>query len=464
MGRIALFGLIFVSLVDLWRVDFRFIETADYNRVFPRLPIVDKLKSDKEPFRVMDLTRQTFTSKNYFALYGIEQLVGYHGAQLKSFDEFIGGLSYSRLHGNQDINLRPFHLTGTKYIIVDRGTQMPEEQGLKKVYDNEVVVYETPRPMRRASIYHAYQLASNAPSDLDLLYNETFPYMNVLLLSEAPEYQPALPDSGAPESVTIVEHEIARQRYKAELSTPGLLFVSENYFPGWKVKVDGVEKKLLKAHHTFRAVSLDKGSHEVEFYWDWPRYTGSVWRRSLPSSFPVSVSPPAFSMNARRKETGLTERALVLLPTYNEKDNIEKIARQMLAVDPRIEVLVVDDNSPDGTGQIADRLAAENPRIQVLHRAGKQGLGRAYIAGFHYGIEKKYDYIFEMDADFSHQPKYLADHLKNIQDCDISLGSRYIKGGGVENWPKTRWAISYYANVYSRISDWSASARRYRRL
>ncbi|MCX6830675.1 MAG: polyprenol monophosphomannose synthase [candidate division Zixibacteria bacterium] len=147
----------------------------------------------------------------------------------------------------------------------------------------------------------------------------------------------------------------------------------------------------------------------------------------------------------------MTERALVLLPTYNEKDNIEKISRQVIAIDPRIEVLIVDDNSPDGTGQIADRLAAENPRIKVLHRTGKQGLGRAYIAGFHYGIEKKYDYIFEMDADFSHQPKYLADHLKNIETCDISLGSRYIKGGGIENWPKMRWAISYYANVYSRV-------------
>lgn len=147
----------------------------------------------------------------------------------------------------------------------------------------------------------------------------------------------------------------------------------------------------------------------------------------------------------------MSERALVLLPTYNEKDNVEKITRQILAVDPRIEVLVVDDNSPDGTGDIVDRLAAENPRIQIMHRAGKQGLGRAYIAGFKWGIEKRYDYILEMDADFSHQPKYLADHLKNIEGCDISLGSRYIKGGGVENWPKIRWAISYYANVYSRV-------------
>src|SRR5512136_3082720 len=105
------------------------------------------------------------------------------------------------------MKLRLLYLTGTRYLIFDRGTQMSEAQGLKKVYDNEVVVYETPRPMRRASIYHAYQLASNAPSDLDLLYSENFPYMQVLLLSEAPEYSPVLADSGAPESVTILERD-----------------------------------------------------------------------------------------------------------------------------------------------------------------------------------------------------------------------------------------------------------------
>ncbi len=177
-GRVALFALIFISLIDLWRVDFRFIDTVDYNRVFPRLPIVDKLKSEKEPFRIMNLTRpQTLASKDYFPLYDIEELTGYHGAQLKSFDEFVGGLAYSRLIANKGINLRPFNLTGTKYIILDRGTQIPEGQGFKKVYDNEVVAYETPGPMRRASIYHACQLASNTTSDLDLLYDENFPYM-----------------------------------------------------------------------------------------------------------------------------------------------------------------------------------------------------------------------------------------------------------------------------------------------
>lgn len=147
----------------------------------------------------------------------------------------------------------------------------------------------------------------------------------------------------------------------------------------------------------------------------------------------------------------MSERALVLLPTYNEKDNVEKITAEILKADPRIEILIVDDNSPDGTGEIADRIAAAEPRVRVMHREGKQGLGRAYIAGFKYGIEKKYDYIFEMDADFSHQPKYLKDHLENIKTCDLSLGSRYIKGGGVENWPKTRWFISYFANLYSLV-------------
>ncbi|MCK4858226.1 MAG: polyprenol monophosphomannose synthase [candidate division Zixibacteria bacterium] len=145
----------------------------------------------------------------------------------------------------------------------------------------------------------------------------------------------------------------------------------------------------------------------------------------------------------------MSKRALVLLPTYNEKDNVARISEQILEVDERIEILVVDDNSPDGTGEIADQLASANPRIKVMHRLEKKGLGRAYIAGFKYGIKHKYDYIFEMDADFSHQPRYLADHLRNIQTCDISLGSRYIDGGGVENWPKIRLAISYYANVYS---------------
>ncbi len=274
-GRLALFALIFISLIDLWRVDFRFIETIDYNRYFSATPVVDRLKTEREPVRVMDLTRNTYWSKDYFALHGIEQFVGYHGAQLKTFDEFIGGLPYSRLLTNKGINLRPFQLTGTKYIIVNRGTALPEGQGFKEVYDAEVTMYETPQPLRRASIFHACRLASGAVSDLDSLYDENFPFRDVLLVSESPEYAPVAPDSAVRESVEIVEHEISRQRYKVDMASAGLLFISENYFPAWKVRVDGVERKLLKADYTFRAVSLDKGSHDVEIYWEWPRYTGS---------------------------------------------------------------------------------------------------------------------------------------------------------------------------------------------
>jgi dolichol-phosphate mannosyltransferase len=145
------------------------------------------------------------------------------------------------------------------------------------------------------------------------------------------------------------------------------------------------------------------------------------------------------------------KKALVIFPTYNEKDNIEKIIAKVLPLDDRLNVLVVDDESPDGTGEIADRLAAENPRINVLHREKKEGLGRAYIAGFKWAIDRRFDYIFEMDADFSHDPKYLPDFLREIENYDLVLGSRYISGVNVINWPMSRLLLSYYANVYTRL-------------
>ncbi len=145
------------------------------------------------------------------------------------------------------------------------------------------------------------------------------------------------------------------------------------------------------------------------------------------------------------------KKALIIFPTYNEKENIEKIIQAALEKDLRLNVLVVDDNSPDGTGAIADRMAAENPRINVLHRENKEGLGRAYIAGFKWALEHGFDYIFEMDADFSHNPDYLPDFLKAIEENDLVLGSRYISGVNVINWPMGRLLLSYYANVYTRI-------------
>jgi len=147
----------------------------------------------------------------------------------------------------------------------------------------------------------------------------------------------------------------------------------------------------------------------------------------------------------------MAEKALILLPTYNEKENIEQIIPAILEQDDRLFILVIDDNSPDGTGKIADRIASENPRVMVLHREKKEGLGQAYIAGFKWALERDYDYIFEMDADFSHDPKYLSDFLDSIRENDIVLGSRYISGVNVVNWPIMRLLLSYYANVYTRI-------------
>lgn len=143
-------------------------------------------------------------------------------------------------------------------------------------------------------------------------------------------------------------------------------------------------------------------------------------------------------------------KTLVIIPTYNERENIERIVPQVLEKDPSIHVLIVDDGSPDGTGEIADRMAKGNDRISVIHRKNKGGLGTAYITGFKFALEKNYDLIFEMDCDFSHDPKYIPHFLEAIPEADLVLGSRYISGVNVINWPMSRLLLSYYANVYSR--------------
>ncbi len=145
------------------------------------------------------------------------------------------------------------------------------------------------------------------------------------------------------------------------------------------------------------------------------------------------------------------QRALIVFPTYNERDNIVKIVHSVLPLDPRINVLIVDDNSPDGTGDLADKLVEQEEKVNVLHREKKEGLGRAYLAGFEWAIERGYDYIFEMDADFSHGPEYIKDFLREIQTHDLVIGSRYICGVNVINWPMSRLLLSYFANVYTRI-------------
>jgi dolichol-phosphate mannosyltransferase len=147
----------------------------------------------------------------------------------------------------------------------------------------------------------------------------------------------------------------------------------------------------------------------------------------------------------------VAERALVVIPTYNEAANLPQLIPQVLAQDSRLEVLVVDDASPDGTGQLADDLAQREPRVHVLHREGKLGLGTAYIAGFRWALEQGYDFVFEMDADFSHDPIHLKDFLTAAASADLVLGSRYLGGKvTVVNWPIARLMLSYWANVYAR--------------
>jgi dolichol-phosphate mannosyltransferase len=166
----------------------------------------------------------------------------------------------------------------------------------------------------------------------------------------------------------------------------------------------------------------------------------------------------------------LADRALVIVPTYNERFNIARLIPSVLAQDASLEILVVDDGSPDGTGAIVDAIAANNSRVHIIHRESKLGLGTAYIAGFRWALERKYDLVFEMDADFSHNPERLPEFLEAIKEADLVLGSRY-QGGRVNvvNWPMSRLFLSYAANIYARavtglpVSDTTGGFKCFRR-
>jgi dolichol-phosphate mannosyltransferase len=163
-----------------------------------------------------------------------------------------------------------------------------------------------------------------------------------------------------------------------------------------------------------------------------------------------------------------SERTLVSMATYNEHDNLAPLIQEILAVVPAADVLVIDDNSPDGTGQLADKLAADDPRIHVVHRAGKQGLGTAILAAMRYAMDHEYDFLVNMDADFSHHPRYLPALLAGMRRYDIMIGSRYIAGGGSENWPLPRrlmsWGVGTVVRLLMRLGarDTSGGYRCYR--
>lgn len=144
-------------------------------------------------------------------------------------------------------------------------------------------------------------------------------------------------------------------------------------------------------------------------------------------------------------------KILVIIPTYNELENIRKIIPEVLNKSDDIDILVVDDNSPDNTGKYVEEKSRVEPRIKIIKRPYKMGLGTAYIAGFKYAIDNNYDLVFEMDADYSHDPKDIPSFLEAIKEADLVLGSRYINGVRVLNWPMKRLMLSYYASVYTRI-------------
>jgi dolichol-phosphate mannosyltransferase len=145
-------------------------------------------------------------------------------------------------------------------------------------------------------------------------------------------------------------------------------------------------------------------------------------------------------------------KALVIIPTYNERENLPRLIPQILSQGSEFQVLVVDDNSPDGTGGVADELVAADPRVHVMHRDGKRGLGTAYVAGFKWALAEGFDYVFEMDADFSHDPAYLAALITATENADLAIGSRYVPGGGVTDWGPVRRFISRGGSAYARLA------------
>ncbi len=147
----------------------------------------------------------------------------------------------------------------------------------------------------------------------------------------------------------------------------------------------------------------------------------------------------------------IPQRALVVIPTFNEIDNVPSLIGKVLAVDPRIEILFVDDGSPDGTGDYIRKVMAEEPRVHLIQRERKMGLGTAYCRGFEYAMANGYEVAMEMDADFSHDPATIPSFLKEIETADLVIGSRYVQGVNVINWPMSRLLLSYFANVYSRM-------------
>lgn len=171
-----------------------------------------------------------------------------------------------------------------------------------------------------------------------------------------------------------------------------------------------------------------------------------------PEGAAVNDGDGTLDVKGQGRQFGPLGTALVIIPTYNEAENIKTIVGRVRKAVPEAHVLIADDNSPDGTGKLADELAAEDANVQVMHRKGKEGLGAAYLAGFRWGLERDYGVLVEMDADGSHQPEELPRLLTALKSADLVLGSRWVPGGRVVNWPKSREFISRGGSLYSRLA------------
>lgn len=183
----------------------------------------------------------------------------------------------------------------------------------------------------------------------------------------------------------------------------------------------------------------------------------------------MAQGEPAGMSEPENSEAGERAAVLVVIPTYNERENLPRVLDRLHAALPEVHALVVDDASPDGTGELADEMSQADHRVHVLHRTAKAGLGAAYVAGFRWGITREYLTLVEMDADGSHAPEELPRLLEALRDADLVLGSRYVAGGRLVNWPRRRELLSRGANIYSklalgvRINDITAGFRAYRR-
>jgi len=408
---------------------------------------------------------------DYLIEHRIRSVLGYHGNELHRYDELLGGKNQWTRLGNPLL----WRLLAVRYVLTDRPVDVP---GLRPVagpaqtwLGDSAWVWRVAEPAPWAWVVPLAIRVSDDQAHHIVVSPQFEPSRLALLATDAPfgtssvprEIPPAISPSV---SIRVTERQPGVYVLAVErLASDAVLVVSENWLPTWTARVDGRAAPVARANGTFLAIPLPAQSREVVLAVESPgdrrgrlaslAGLGSLVLLALAGVRRGKATIPATG-GLEPCEPGVqgllvAERALVIIPTYNERDNLPTIVPQVLAQDPRLDVLVVDDGSPDGTGTLADELAATNPRVHAIHRSGKLGLGTAYVAGFRWALERGYDYAFEMDADFSHDPRHLPGFLTAVRDADLVLGSRYLDGRvTVVNWPIGRLMLSYFANVYAR--------------